>query len=235
MISIIIPAHNEKENLDKLLPYLQTLIEFEDAEILVSISAANSDTTGVTHLNPKIKFLKCPKSGRASQMNFAASIAKGSVLVFLHADVKPPDNFIDDIKNTIQGNYQAGFFSYKFDKDCFFLNINSSFTAKDGIFTGGGDQCLFIKKDVFFHLGKFDEDQVIMEDFEFFRRMKKNKIKYKIIKNDLVVSARKYETNSYLKVNLSNLTMVILFKLGYPAHKLKTLHNKLLKMPYSTK
>tara|TARA_R110000868_G_scaffold293037_1_gene553554 strand:- start:355 stop:711 length:357 start_codon:yes stop_codon:yes gene_type:complete len=115
------------------------------------------------------------------------------------------------------------------------LKINASFTAKDGIFTGGGDQCLFIKKEVFQSLGKFSEAQVIMEDFEFFERMKKEKTKYVIVKSDLIVSARKYETNSYLRVNLSNLILVVLFKFGYPAPKLKSLHNKLLKIPYSTK
>lgn len=235
MISIIIPAHNEKQNLDKLLPYLQELIKVDDTEILISISASNSDCTAFEQLNSKIIFYKCPTNGRAIQMNYAANKAKGDILVFLHADVIPPINFIEDIKATINNKYEAGFFSYKFDKESFFLNINSSFTAKDGIFTGGGDQCLFIKKDVFFQLGKFNEAQVIMEDFEFFKRMKKEKVNYKIIKNNLIVSARKYETNSYLKVNISNLVMVVLFNLGYPANKLKSLHSKLLKMPYSTK
>lgn len=234
MISIIIPAHNEQENLSILIPYLETLIENQDAEIFVAISAKNSDETPVTHENPNINFLKCKQSGRASQMNSATAIAKGTILAFLHADVKPPATFILDIKNAIAKNNEAGFFSYQFDKESFLLKINASFTAKDGLFTGGGDQCLFIKKDVFQSLGKFNEAQVIMEDFEFFGRMKKEKIKYAIIKSDLIVSARKYETNSYMRVNLTNLILVLLFKFGYPAPKLKSLHNKLLKMPYNT-
>ena len=101
------------------------------------------------------------------------------------------------------------------------------------MFTGGGDQCLFIKKQVFEAVGEYNENQVLMEDFEFFKRMKKNKVPYTIIKNDLVVSARKYECNSYLRVNLSNLLLVLLFKLGYPGDKLKILHNKLIRTPYN--
>lgn len=73
-----------------------------------------------------------------------------------------------------------------------------------------------------------------MEDFEFFKRMKKQRITYTIVKNDLIVSARKYENNSYLKVNLSNLLLVVLFKLGVSGKKLKKLHDKLLKTAYST-
>jgi hypothetical protein len=125
------------------------------------------------------------------------------------------------------------FFSYRFDKDYWYLRLNASFTSKDGPFTGGGDQCLFIRKTVFNQLGRFNEEQVLMEDFEFFGKMKKQKVPYTIIKNDLVVSARKYECNSYLRVNLSNFLLVVLFKLGYPSKKLKILHNKLIRTPYN--
>lgn len=230
MISIIIPAHNEHKNLSTLIPYLETLIDNQNAEVLIAVSAKNTDATPVTHKNPKINFLICNKSGRAFQMNAAAAIAKGTILAFLHADVKPPTTFINDIQNTLAKNNEAGFFSYQFDKESFWLKINASFTAKDGFFTGGGDQCLFIKKNVFQSLGRFNEAQVLMEDFEFFKRIKKEKIKYTIVNSDLIVSARKYETNSYARVNLTNLILVVLFKFGYPAPKLKSLHNKLLKM-----
>ena len=154
-------------------------------------------------------------------MNEASKIANGDVLVFLHADVKPPKSFLNDIQKTINSGYDAGVFSYKFDRENFFLKINASFTGKDSIFTGGGDQCLFIRKSVFENLGRFNEEQVLMEDFEFFKRMKKSKVPYTIIQNDLIVSARKYEKNSYVRVNLSNLLLVTLFNLGYPGNKLK--------------
>lgn len=121
------------------------------------------------------------------------------------------------------------FFSYKFDSERFWLKINAYFTASDGIFTGGGDQCLFIKKETFKRLDGFNENQVLMEDFEFFKRMKKAKVPYKIVKNDLLVSARKYDHNSYLKVNFCNLMMIVLFKLGYPSKKLKSLYSNMLR------
>jgi hypothetical protein len=60
--------------------------------------------------------------------------------------------------------------------------------------------------------------------------MKKKGISYTIVTNDLIVSARKYKNNSYVRVNLSNLLLLILFKFGYPATKLKTLHNRLVRM-----
>ena len=232
MISVIIPAHNEKENLAVLLPQLLNLAIGHDVEVLVCLSKDTTDDSEKAAGLEIVKYLSCNRKGRAIQMNDGAAMAKGEVLVFLHADVKPPNGFFKDIIQTIKSGNDAGFFSYKFDKENFFLKLNASFTSKDGIFTGGGDQCLFIKKKVFEDLGGFDENQVLMEDFEFFKRMKTKKVSYQIVKNDLVVSSRKYSNNSYLRVNLTNFLLVLLFKFGYKAEKLKRLHNRLLRLSY---
>ncbi len=232
MITIIIPAHNEKNNLEYLISKLESMTRVSPVEVIVTLSCDNSDASENLSASDMVRFLKCSQKGRAVQMNAAVQKSKGSILVFLHADVVPPQTFLSDVLNTIQSDYDAGFFSYKFDKESFLLKVNASFTASDGIFTGGGDQCLFIKKDVFLDLDGFDEEQILMEDFEFFDRMKRNKVRYKIVKNDLIVSARKYENNSYARVNLSNLLLLVLFRFGYPAPKLKALHHRLLRSSY---
>lgn len=233
MISIIIPAHKEAENLEYLIHELSSCYSQDSFEIIVALSP-ESDMEFKSETLENARFITCGKKGRAPQMNEAAQLAKGNVLAFLHADVKPPQNFLHDIRSTIEEGFEAGFFSYRFDKESLPLRINSYFTKKDGIFTGGGDQCLFIRKELFAALGYFNERQVLMEDFEFFKRMKKNKVKYKIVDNNLIVSARKYESNSYLRVNLSNLLLVILFKMGYSSEKLKTIHDKLIRTPYNS-
>ncbi|WP_373519296.1 TIGR04283 family arsenosugar biosynthesis glycosyltransferase [Pricia sp.] len=232
MTSIIIPAHNEKENLKELLPQLAEFRKDFPVEIILALSSDNSDGSETLASVYPIKCIQCKKKGRAVQMNSAANLVKEGILVFLHADVTPPDTFISDISTAIKEGFDAGFFSYHFDKKSVALQVNSFFTAKDGIFTGGGDQCLFIKKKVFDTLGGFDEKQVLMEDFEFFRRMKKSNVRYTIVKEDLIVSARKYRNNSYIKINLANFLLVILFKCGYPAKKLNSLHDRLNNMPY---
>lgn len=233
MISIVIPAHQEKVNLTGLVNKLSGLKSDQGFEILVALSPESKNDFD-TDIRGKAQFIVSSQKGRAVQMNEASRLARGETIAFLHADVIPPASFLIDIEGAIKEGNDAGFFSYKFAKDSSLLAINASFTKKDGLFTGGGDQCLFIKKTVFNALGRFNEAQVIMEDFEFFKRMKKQRITYTIVKNDLIVSARKYENNSYLKVNLSNLLLVVLFKLGVSGKKLKKLHDKLLKTAYST-
>ncbi|WP_339632445.1 TIGR04283 family arsenosugar biosynthesis glycosyltransferase [Bizionia echini] len=228
-ISVIIPAHNERENLLVLVPRLLAISEGFHIEIIIALSSESNNLDASCFSSKEVLIEKCKEKGRAVQMNQAAKNARGNILVFLHADVIPPKTFFKSIQETIVSGMDAGFFSYQFDSDSFWLKINAHFTKTDGVFTGGGDQCLFIKKEVFQRLGAFNEDQVLMEDFEFFKRMKKAKTRYTIVNDDLIVSARKYDNNSYVKVNLCNLIMVLLFKCGYNPEKLKALYGRMLK------
>ncbi|MBC2839376.1 glycosyltransferase [Robiginitalea sp. SC105] len=229
MISVVIPAHNECENLRRLLPYLLGLQAGGPVELLPVLSAATDDGSAGVVRQCGLEPLQCTETCRASQMNTGARRARGSTLVFLHADVWPPEQFFEDIRHTLSGPFQAGFFSYRFDLDTLLLRINSRFTRRDGFFTGGGDQCLFIEREAFDQLGGFDPGQVLMEDFEFFGRMKRARLPYRIVPNDLVVSARKYRVNSYLRVNLGNLMLLILFRCGCRPAALRKLHNSLLR------
>lgn len=232
MVTIIVPAHNEIRNLKVLLPQLKGMAADTPTEIMVVVSPDTSDGSVAFTEGEGITCIRSTEKGRAVQMNTAARHAAGDVLAFLHADVFPPDSFLKDISETISSGFDAGFFSYRFDKKSIFLQINASFTSKDGIFTGGGDQCLFIKKEVFEAMDGFDEQQVLMEDFEFFGRMKKRGIRYTIVDKDLIVSARKYRNNSYVRINLANFLLIVLFKCGCPAGTLKTLHDRLIRLPY---
>lgn len=232
MTSIIIPAHNEKYHLEKLLPRLLDICATSNAEIVVALSPKTNDGSESIAIRENLQFHRCGQQGRAAQMNEGARLAKGPYLAFLHADVLPPASFISDIEHSLKNGNDAGFFSYVFDRDHPLLRLNASFTAKDGFFTGGGDQCLFIKRHVFLEMGGFDEEQLLMEDFEFFKRMRSRKVPYTIVKNNLVVSARKYGLNSYWRINFTNLLLVLLFRLGYPSAKLKVLHDRWIRTSY---
>ena len=229
MISVVIPVHNERENLSRLIPHLLRIGSDAPVELLPVLSGATRDGSAKVLRGLGVEPLRCEAVSRASQMNTGARHARGTTLVFLHADVWPPEEFFRDITRTLSGGFQAGFFSYRFDKPTPMLRINGYFTRKDGLFTGGGDQCLFITKETFEALGGFDPEQVLMEDFEFFRRMKRARTPYRIVPNDMVVSARKYERNSYLRVNLSNLFLLILFRCGCKPETLKRLYGRLFR------
>ena len=230
MLSIIIPVYNEQANLIQRLSFLNEQANKFPIEILVCNSPASVDNSqNICNKYDKVTYLACKTKGRAHQMNYGASKAKGNVFLFLHADVILPDDFYFQIQKALKIGYKFGFFAYQFDKKTRLLNFNSKFTIKDGLFAGGGDQCHFFTKETFTNLGGYNEEFCIMEDFEMVDRIRKQKIPYTIIQSKAIVSARKYEQNSWLKVNLINGYVFLKYKLGVHPIKLRKTYKSLLR------
>lgn len=225
-ISVIIPTLNEEENLKILIPLLFSNGNSERIEVIVA-DAESSDRTraiceslGVIYISPSAK---C----RAVQMNAGAKISKGDVLYFVHADTRPLESFVADIEASILKGYLAGCYRYRFDSDNFLLKVNAWFTRFNGIFSGGGDQTLYIGKSFFNDLNGFDEEYTIMEDFDLVRRIRE-KTEFRIIPKSIKVSPRKYKNNNWLKVQLANLAVFIYFLSNKQPSKIKNLYCRLL-------
>jgi rSAM/selenodomain-associated transferase 2 len=228
LLSIIIPTLNEIQNLRRLLPYLLEHSDERLHEIIIANSEQTTDETATYAAQVGAKVVDCAACSRAVQMNRAAASAKGDVLYFIHADVLPPPNFLEAIEQTLATDVDFGCFSYQFDSPNKLLRINAYFTRFDGLFSGGGDQTLFIRKEDFEQLDGFDAEWCIMEDFDFTKRAKAAGLNYKIVSHDALVSARKYEQHSYVWVTLSNLWVFILFWLGVHPTRLKSTYQRLL-------
>jgi rSAM/selenodomain-associated transferase 2 len=230
LLSIIIPVFNEQENLTKRLSFLNEHANKFPIEIIVSISPETTDNSEkICKEYDKVNIFFSPKKGRAFQMNYGASKAKGEVVVFLHADVQLPKDFYSQITTSITKGFKAGFFAYKFDIETTLLNINSKLTTKDGLFAGGGDQCQFFTKKLFEEVNGYDEKYCIMEDFKMIDTLRKKNIKYTIIQSKATVSARKYDNNSWLKVNLVNGYVFLKYKLGFSPINLRKSYENLLR------
>lgn len=228
-ISIIIPCYNEASTMPSKLEGLIKNPAAHLFEIIVVDCSKSTDNLEEICKNYKeISYIKSEISGRAIQMNLGASKAKHDILLFLHADVTLPPDFVELINIHLQHN-EAGFFNYEFDKQGFWMRFNASFVKEKGTFTGGGDQCHFFKKETFQKLKGYNPEYLIMEDFELIDRVKKAKISYSIIETPVTVSARKYEKNSWLKVSLINGYVFLLYKLGASPQRLKKGYSQLLR------
>jgi len=108
--------------------------------------------------------------------------------------------------------------------------VNSYFTRFDREVCRGGDQTLFIKSNDFNDLGGYNADLRIMEEYDFMKRARKI-LKFKIIPKDVIVSARKYEENSYFRVNLANLVVFTFYNRGVSQKRLLEMYKKLLNHP----
>jgi len=149
------------------------------------------------------------------QMNFGARQAKGDVLYFVHADTLPPATYAEDILKNIQAGYPVGSYRTKFASDSLLLRFNAFFSRFNCIMCRGGDQTLYISKTLFEELNGYNEDYQIMEDYEFIMRARQT-ASFRVMSKAALISVRKYEQNSYLRVNLTNLTIFTMFFLNCP-------------------
>lgn len=226
-ISVIIPTYNEAARIGALIDYL--LVNRNNAQVeVIVVDGGSSDHTIEIAASKEVTCLKAPQKGRANQLNYGASKATGDVFYFVHADTFPPATYPHCIEESILKGYTSGCCAYTFDSNKWPLKLNSFFTQFNGFYSGGGDQTLYVTKAMFEELGGFNPSYTIMEDFEFTKRLKARKT-FKVLKSKAIVSARKYENNSYIKVNTINLLAMFMFWLKLPPSKINNLYKSLIK------
>lgn len=211
-ISVVIPAYNEEGNIGNLVEYILEQGHDAVAEVIVSDGGSIDNTLGEAK-NAGAQAVLSPRQGRAAQINYGASLATGDVLYIVHADCIPPATFANDILQAVMDGADLGRYRTKFDSTKTILKLNAWFTRFDLFVCMGGDQTLFIKRSLFEECNGFKEEMKIMEEYEFCERARK-KGKYKILKGQALISARKYDTNSWLRVQMANSKVVRMYKEG---------------------
>lgn len=225
-ITVIIPTWNEGQDIGSLVKFVVQHGGPSVGEVLVVDGGSTDDTVNVAR-RAGARTLTCAEPSRARQMNLGAQQATGDVLYFAHADVKLATSFSHDILEAINEGYDAGCYRYVFDSSHPMLKINGYFTRFDRLMCRGGDQTLFVRRSVFENLNGYNERFSIMEDYDFLLRLRQ-KHTFKIIPKDIVVSARKYQTNGWLRVQLANLTVFMMFFLKQSPERMKKVYKKML-------
>lgn len=225
-VSIVIPTFNEAEKISGLISYLKELPAATNSEIIVS-DGGSSDATLKLAKDAGAKILLSPVKGRAGQLNHGVKQAKGEIFYFVHADTIPTYSCLLDIQKAVSEGIKSGSFRSSFDSKKFFLKINAFFTRYNSLFLRGGDQSIFVTKETFSDLGGFDENYYIMEDYDFLARLWQVG-KFKLIPKATLISARKYEGNSWLRVQLANWKVVRMFKKGASQDEMLNTYQKMI-------
>lgn len=215
-LSVIIPALNEEA-------YIKASIEsakrLNPLEIIVADGGSTDRTREIAERESAI-VIESPR-GRGIQMNRGASIAKGDILLFLHADSIIADRV--DIKDYINNDYAGGFFRLRFDDPSISIRLVESFAnLRSMLFSlPYGDQAIFIKKEVFEKIGGFKE-YPFLEDMELIGRLRRFG-RLKPLPHKVIVSSRRLKKGYFLSpifVSLRNVLIAFLFILGMSPHKL---------------
>lgn len=211
-LSVIIPTKNEAPHIGPLIQYLRTHGGALVAEIIV-VDANSTDQTGDLAQASGAHVIWSNTSSRAAQMNLGAQAAKSQVLYFVHADTIPPVSFARNIQQALSKGSVMGCFRYAFDSPLRILKFNAYFVRFKWLWCQGGDKTFFIKRAVFEEFDGYDARFVVMEEYDFLRKALK-KYSLEILPQNVLVSARKYEQNSWLRVQLANLGAFAMFRWG---------------------
>jgi rSAM/selenodomain-associated transferase 2 len=225
-VSIIIPALNEAENIERLVHQLKTHGgKFVDT--IVVVDGGSTDDTAKLAEQAGATVLKSPQKGRAFQMNYGAQYVSGDLLYFVHADTFPPECYMKRIQKAVSENFPMGCFWFEFDSDRKIFKFQNYMTHLDKMWCRGGDQSLFVTRKVFEELNGYKNDYIIMEEYDFIGRARK-KYPFKIIPKAVKVSARKYENNSYLRVMMANFIVFSMYRFGASQQTLAKTYRSLL-------
>src|SRR3989344_5044925 len=202
MISIVIPALNEEKYLPKLLDCIKSQ-SYTDYEVIVA-DADSIDNTRKIALKNGYRIAKggMPAVGR----NKGARMAKGSLILFLDADVQFGNDFL---KNSVEEFKKrnlsvAGFRLLPLGNnilDKVFFYIFNLWTMSTQFFypnaAGAGIMC---KKEIHEKIDGFDETIKLSEDMDYVKRCGKIG-KFRILKSPrLYVAMRRFDTEGRIKV-----------------------------------
>ncbi|RMG91451.1 MAG: glycosyltransferase [Zetaproteobacteria bacterium] len=209
-LAVIVPCLNEAD----LIPGLASMLQDLDADEVICVDGGSQDGTPEMLEQHGLSFLNSGR-GRAVQMNAGAAACSADILVFVHADTVLGREHLGDIRQALQDEDVVG---GRFDVRLsgthpalrmieWLINSRSRLTK-----ISTGDQVMFVRRDVFVHLGGFPE-QPLMEDIEFSRLLKKQG-KIACLRRTVTTSSRRWEKDGIMRTIALMWWLRLLYYLG---------------------
>jgi len=217
--SIIVPVLHERKRINELIERLNRLDSEKSCEIIVVDGAQERNTLEAIHTNDVVKISS--KKGRARQMNAGASVARGKILVFLHADTDLPIGALKKMDAVAERGYMAGAFDLGIRSDKLIFKIISFLGSLRSRLNRipYGDQAIFIRREYFKEIGGYKEIP-LMEDIDLMRRIKRSGKKIWILYDRVMTSPRRWEREGIVYCTLRNWILQILYFLGISPDRL---------------
>ena len=222
-ISVIVPTLNEAALIQPFLRHLRD--RTAKAEIIVA-DGGSSDRT------PELAMALCDrvvhaKPGRAAQMNAGARVARGEILWFLHADAEVPLESLKEIGRIMcNPKVCGGFFRIRLPATPTIYRLTDGFAHYAGLLLGMrcGDHGMFCRRTAFVNARGFP-DVPLMEDVEFFRRLRRCG---RVVHSNkrIAVSPRRYETVGPTRLTLAYGSIATLYLLGVSMSTLARIYRR---------
>ncbi|MCK5283834.1 MAG: glycosyltransferase [Nanoarchaeota archaeon] len=201
-ISIVIPALNEENYLQKLLQSIKQQT-FKDYEVIVADAGSTDNTVNIARrYGAKVVKGGMPAIGR----NRGAEAAKGDFIFFIDSDVKLPKRFLEKAYNEVQERYLelatcefrplSNLLIDKVMHD--FANMYIKLSQFSNQHAGGF--CIIVTKRLFERVKGFDESIKLAEDHEFIKRASKYRPLRVLNSTEIKMSVRRLDKEGRLKL-----------------------------------
>ncbi len=212
MISVIIPALNEEDNIRRCIEGV--LNEGCDCEIIVADGGSTDKTAEAAKRYPGVSFIQS-RRGRGIQMNMAASAASGDILLFLHADTMLERGWAAAILSVLEDtSISGGAFTFSIRSQLWKYRIVEAWVKLRCrlCVLPYGDQAIFVRKSAFDLIGGY-KSIPLMEDVDFIGRLKKFGT-IVILNKKAITSERRWSKKGLVKTAAMNQLIMLLYKLG---------------------
>jgi rSAM/selenodomain-associated transferase 2 len=213
-ISIIVPCWRDDAVSAELAAYW--LDHQAVGEILIASASELEQTAPATS---GLRVIHCSRRGRGNQMNEAARLATGEILLFQHADTELTHTHFKSLQAAMSDAALAGgAFQRRFDERHPYLRWIEPLEALRCRCWGPlfGDQSIFVRRETFEALGGF-ADIPLMEDVEFSCRLRR-RARVAILRPAIRSSARKHLVQGRWRTTLTNALMLFMYVAGVSPH-----------------
>jgi rSAM/selenodomain-associated transferase 2 len=223
-VSIIIPVFNEAPLIRSFLSNLRE--RTRGAEIIV-VDGASTDGTDRLAQGLCDQVIRNNERSRAKQMNLGAEAARGDIFWFLHADAEVPLESLNEIAWIMRDPKTCGgFFRIRLPSAPAVYRLTDGFAHYAGLLLRMrcGDHGIFCRRTAFFDSGGFP-DVPLMEDVEFFRRLRRFG---RVVHSNKRIggSPRRYETVGPARLTFAYGLIATLYVFGAPLSKLAQIYQR---------
>lgn len=219
-LSVIVPVLNEEGVLATTLNSARAPGVLE----VIVVDGGSTDAT-VDVARSLADVVRVGVRGRAAQMNDGATVARGDVLLFLHADTLLPAGFDAALQRALADpRVVGGRFDLRLEPSSFLLWLTGELINRRSRLTriATGDQAIFVRRAVFEEMGGFPA-MPLMEDVAFTTALKRRG-RITCLRERVVTSSRRWVRNGVVRTVLLMWSLRLLYFLGVPPERLARLY-----------
>jgi len=229
-VSIIIPVFNEAP---LIRPFLSNLRERTRGAEIIVVDGGSTDGTDRLAEGFCDHVIRSGARSRARQMNVGADAAGGEIFWFLHADAEVPMESLNEIARIMRNpEICGGFFRIRLPAAPVVYRLTDGFAHYAGLLLRirCGDHGIFCRRSAFVDAGGFP-DVPLMEDVEFFRRLRRcGRIVYS--NKRIGASPRRYETVGAIRLTFAYGSIATLYLFGVSLSTLVRIYRRTCCAPH---